>query len=148
MKRINGRGPKDKGRGFENEIVASILAAFTQLTANDVRARSMGDHGVDIMLSEAALKIIPLAIECKRVGRIGDLNLPAALLQAQHNIVPGTAPAVVYREDRHRPMAALWLEDLASVLGYPPKALPPAVVSIGWDALLKIFRGIEDIRRA
>lgn len=144
MKRTNGRGPKDKGKAYEREIVASILAAFPQLSPNDVLARSMGDPGADVILSEAARQVLPLAIECKRVRRAESLNLPGALLQAQHNAQAGMVPVVVYREDRHQSIAALWLSDLIRVLMGQENDGPQQVVSLSWIDLLRLFGGFKN----
>jgi len=144
MKRTTGRGPKDKGKGYEREIVASILAAFPQLSPNDVLARSMGEPGADVILSEAARQVLPLAIECKRVGRAENLDILGALLQAQHNAQAGMVPVVVYREDRHPSIAALWLSDLIMVLMGRENDGPQMVVSLSWMDLLRLFGGYNN----
>ena len=123
--------------------MASILAAFPQLSPNDVLARSMGDPGADVILSEAARQVLPLAIECKRVGRAEDLNIPAALLQAKQNAQAGMVPVVVYREDRHQSIAALWMSDLIKRMVMENK-LPQVVVSLSWMDLLRLFGGRHD----
>src|SRR5574343_871240 len=118
MKRTTGRGPKNKGKAFEREIVASILAAFPQLSPHDVLARSMGDPGVDIILSEAARKVLPLAIECKRVGRVEDLDLAGAMEQAEANCDKLLSPVVVFRENHHQAYATLYLGNLVDLAGF------------------------------
>ena len=142
MKRTNGRGPKDKGKAYERELVASILAAFPQLSPNDVLARSMGDPGADVILSEAARQVLPLAIECKRVARAESLNLAEALVQAQNNAPHGIVPVVVYREDRHQSIAAINLAYLDALRGY--QSSDWLIVELKWADLLRLFGGFKD----
>jgi len=146
MKRTTGRGPKEKGKAFEREIVASILAAFPQLSPHDVLARSMGDPGVDVVLSEAARKVLPLAIECKRVGRVEDLDLAGAMDQAEAYRSVNQTPCVVYRENHHQAYAALYLGDLAFLAGFiEPDAVAGEglLVTLYWMDLLKLLGGFK-----
>lgn len=113
MKRINGRGPKDKGKAFEREIVATILEAFPQLSPNDVLARSMGDPGQDIILSETARVILPLAAELKRVE---SLNVGKAFEQAKANGQEGQMPCVIHRKSRCEALVTLKWSDLLKLL--------------------------------
>lgn len=143
MKHTTGRGPKKKGREFENEIVASILETFPQLSPNDVLARSMGDPGQDVILSEAARKVLPLALELKRVNRVENLDMKKAFSQAKANCQAGQIPAVVHREDRHEAMIALYLGDLILTLAsledlFVGASLP---VVMKWSDLLDFLGG-------
>jgi len=113
LKRTTGRGVKDKGRAFENEIRDSILKSFPQLSAQDVTCRAMGDLGVDILLSKAASGVLPLAIECKRTER---LQLSGAMQQASYNC-PGTQYAVVvHRKSREAALVTLAWDDLLELI--------------------------------
>lgn len=56
---------KAKGRRLQKLVVSKILQTFSSLTERDVQSTSMGATGVDVKLSEAAFKLLPLAIECK-----------------------------------------------------------------------------------
>lgn len=116
MKRTTGRGPKDKGREFENEVRLSILKAFPQLSPQDVTCRSMGDPGIDILLSKVASEVLPLAIECKRTER---LNLSGAMQQATINALKmklGYYPVVVSRRNREQAWVTLAWSDLLELI--------------------------------
>ena len=143
MKRKNGRGSKDKGKAFEREIVASILEAFPQLSEHDILARSMGDPGLDIILSKAARVIMPLAIEAKRVNRLENLNIKKAMAQAKANCPPELVPVVVYREDRHEAMVSLQIIGLMRLLGInvSDESRPEILVALGWADLLSLLGG-------
>ncbi len=114
MKITTGRGPKKKGREFENEIRATILETFPSLSPNDILARSMGDPGIDIILSEQARQILPFAIETKRTER---LELTKALEQAEANAAKEKLKlCLVFRRNRSSPYAILKWEDLLGLL--------------------------------
>ena len=145
MKRTTGRGPKNKGKAFEREIVASILAAFPQLSPHDVLARSMGDPGVDVVLSKAAREVLPLAIECKRVGRVESLDLKGAMEQAEANCDSTLlAPVVVFRENHHQAYAALYLGNLVDLAGFIGDGEGGALVTLYWMDLLKLLGGFKE----
>jgi len=61
---MNPQSRKAKGRRLQKEVVSKIQNVFN-LSDNDVRSTSMGVSGVDIQLSDAALKVFPFAVECK-----------------------------------------------------------------------------------
>ena len=108
------RGPKDKGKTFEREVVAQLLAAFPQLTDKDIVARSMGDPGQDILLSTRASELIPLAMELKRAEKF---SLDAALRQANaHAAKSGLTPCVVFRKSRQPAYAVIPLSLLVGLL--------------------------------
>jgi hypothetical protein len=101
-------------------------------------------------LSEAARKVLPLAIECKRVGRVEDLDLKGAMEQAEAYREPCTqrcpdiTPCVVYREDRHAAIAVLSFEDLAWLLDSNIRIPPSCLISLSWVELLKFFGGFKE----
>lgn len=140
-----GRPRKKKGRGFEVEVVKSIFTAFPQLHEADVTARIMGDAGIDVLLSEAARAILPLAIECKRVGRLENLNLKEAMRQAKANCPLGLIPVVVYREDRHEILATMEAWRLIRVLGIhesaPDRVDLSILITLKWADLLTLLGG-------
>jgi hypothetical protein len=118
MKHINGRGVKQKGREFENEIVAKLLAAFPSLSPHDLTARSMGDPGIDIILSAAAREVLPFAFELKRVEK---LNMNRALEQAEANAAKeGLHACLISRQSRKPAYATVRLDVLIRLLGGKP----------------------------
>jgi hypothetical protein len=70
---------KAKGRRLAVELRAVILAAFRDLEPDDVRVTSGGANGPDLLLSPAAQRCLPLAIETKCTER---LNIWEAIEQA------------------------------------------------------------------
>jgi hypothetical protein len=143
MKHINGRGPKNKGKAFEREIVATILEAFPELSQNDVLARSMGDPGQDIIMSEAARAVLPLAMELKRVNKLENLDVKKAFKQAMANCQIGQTPAVIYREDRHESQAIVQLSTLLKLNGVSQIMSLPFLISVTlkWSDLLRLLGG-------
>jgi hypothetical protein len=113
MKNKTGRGPKNKGRGYENEVRDSILATFKALEQDDVTCRAMGDSGVDLLLSKKAKEHLPLALELKRTER---LQLTQAMQQAKSYITKGTYPAVVTRRNRDDSLVIMRWADLLQYL--------------------------------
>lgn len=114
MIRKTGRGPKAKGRSYENEVVAETLAALPHLSQADVTARAMGDLGIDLLLSQRAREVIPFAIECKRTER---LNLYESIAQAEANAAKEhLAPAVIFRRNRSPSYVIMRLETLLDLL--------------------------------
>ncbi len=45
--------------------MACLLKALPQLSSRDITFRSMGAGGTDVILSEAAFKLVPVSVECK-----------------------------------------------------------------------------------
>jgi hypothetical protein len=60
------RANKAKGRNGQKEFQKLLLEAFPSLEPDDCRSNPMGAPGSDILLSPAARKLIPWAIEVKR----------------------------------------------------------------------------------
>ena len=95
---------KAKGRRFQQEVVATIKAAFPHLRDNDVVSVSMGAGGEDIVLSPAAEEVFAYSVECKNVER---LNIWAALEQACGNAPRGKTPILAIRRNRQTPQAVV-----------------------------------------
>lgn len=68
----------------------------------------MGATGVDVLLSSAALKLLPLSIECKSLHSIAVYK---HYEQSQANKIEGTYPAVVIKQNRSDPLILLSLKD-------------------------------------
>lgn len=104
---------KAKGRNAQQLVRDSLLARAPHLTLNDIRSTSMGSSGVDILMSEAALKTYPFAIEVKCQE---SLNVWAALTQAEENKTPATKPILCFKRNRTDMYVALKLEDFLDVI--------------------------------
>lgn len=107
------RSRKAKGRKLQQEIREFLLENFKSLEPDDVKCAIMGESGVDLHLSPAARKIIPLSIEAKNQEK---LNIWSALDQAVSNAKEGTAPAVVFRRNRSDTYIALKFDVIIDLL--------------------------------
>lgn len=98
---------KAKGRRLQQLVRDAILATYKSLTENDVRSTGMGQSGVDVQLSEAAIKEFPYSVECKNKEK---LNVYAEWAQATENILPGTEPLLIIKKNRHDTLAVIKFE--------------------------------------
>ncbi len=107
-KRITVASAKQKGRAAQQMVRDAILAKFPSLTERDVKSTSMGASGVDVQLSEAAVKLFPYAVESKNCEKI---SIWAAFKQAESNRTKDTDPLLVLKRNREEPLAILRLAD-------------------------------------
>ncbi len=103
---------KAKGRNLQKTVRDELLKRAPHLTENDVRSTSMGASGVDIQMSEAALKTFPFSIECKAQEA---LNIWGALEQAEENKGKHT-PILCFKRNRTEIYVALKFQDFLQVL--------------------------------
>jgi hypothetical protein len=103
---------KQKGRAAQQLVRDALIANAPGLTTNDIRSVSMGASGVDILMSEAALKIYPFAIEVKCQE---SLNIWAGLAQAEENKAEGLTPLLCFKRNRTDMYVAMKLEDFLRV---------------------------------
>lgn len=105
---------KAKGRGLQKNIKNILLECFKgQLEEDDIRSTSMGASGVDLLLSPAAQKLIPFAIECKNQER---LNIWSAIEQAEKNATQTLKPLVVFKKNYSKTYVALELNEFLALL--------------------------------
>ena len=118
---VKSASAKAKGRRLQQQVARDILARFPGLTPDDITSRSSGAGGTDLLLSPAALRVFPYAVEAKNQERV---NLWEALAQAEAN-AGGLVPLVVLARNRTKPVAVvdwqafLWL--CAQARGTTPK---------------------------
>lgn len=103
---------KNKGRSLQKLMVGAIREAYDDLTEHDVRSTSMGATGVDVLLSSAALSRFPFSIECKNHAKMAVYSLYA---QATANVIEGTKPLLVIKQNRSDPLVVLSLKDFMDV---------------------------------
>ena len=84
---------KAKGRKLQQYVAKKIQEKF-DLPETDVVSRPMGSSGVDLMMSERALAMLPVSIECKNTKTFPSL---AALRQSENNSYEGTVPAACWK---------------------------------------------------
>lgn len=65
-KGISTAARKAKGRKLQQLVRDKVLEAFPKLHQDDVKSTAMGQGGEDVQLSQAARKVFPYSIECKR----------------------------------------------------------------------------------
>lgn len=109
---------KAKGRRLQQEVRDAVLAAFPALEPDDVTSRSMGAGGTDLLLSPAAKRLFPCAVECKNQE---NLNIWAALKQAWRDAAEDRTwgqdvPIVVFRRNLSLTYVALELHDFLAIL--------------------------------
>jgi len=97
---IKIQSAKRKGRQFEYEIAERIAVALG-LPKEDVRPSIAGASGMDIQLSNRAIKAFPYWVECKNHKT---LKIPAWVRQAETGASKETTlqPVVVFKLHRGR----------------------------------------------
>lgn len=103
---------KQKGRVFQQFIVAKLLALFPQLEPDDCQNRSMGAGGEDVMLSPAARKLAPISIECKNQEA---LNIWSSFAQCKAN-AGKYQPVLLIKRNRTQPLAVVDLDYFLELL--------------------------------
>ncbi len=105
---VRPQSAKAKGRIAQQLVRDALLSRSPELTEKDIRSTSMGASGVDILLSEAALRVYPFAIEVKCQE---SLNVWSALEQAELQRTPKEVPILCFKRNRSEMYVALKLED-------------------------------------
>ena len=106
------RSAKNKGKRLQNDVRDLILETFKELEPDDVRSTTMGDSGEDILLSPAARKLFPFAVECKNQER---LNIWDSLSKAEWNAGPHI-PLLVFKRNRSKTYVAMNIDYLMDLL--------------------------------
>lgn len=99
---------KNKGRRFQQEVEHALKNTFDHLKGNDIRSTSMGCPGADLILSTAALRVLPYDFEMKNQEK---LQLWAAIKQCNKRVDADTDaeiyPMLVIRKNRTKPLAIM-----------------------------------------
>ena len=107
-KKITSQACKAKGRRFQQEVERALKHTFPHLKGNDIRSISMGCQGADLILSTAALKVLPYDFEMKNQE---NLQLWAAIRQCTRRVDAETDtdiyPMLVIRRNRTKPLAIM-----------------------------------------
>jgi hypothetical protein len=114
---------KAKGRRLQQQLAKDVERAFG-LAEGDVLSRSSGATGTDLILSPAAARIFPFAVEAKNQERV---NIWQAWKQASANSRSGVARSsgttpispllVISRNGTQHPLAILAWEDFLTLSG-------------------------------
>lgn len=98
---------KAKGREFQQKIAGMIRTAFN-LPDPDAVSTSMGQAGIDIQLSDAARKIFPYAVECKKAETV---KIWEWLKQAEENgKKTGLIPLLTFSRSRSKTYAVVEMD--------------------------------------
>lgn len=101
---------KAKGRRHQQWVATELKKEFPHLEGNDIRSLSMGCAGDDLILSPAALKVVPYNFEMKNVE---NFQVWATLAQVnkryQQSQLEGsqTLPCVVVKRNRTDPVVII-----------------------------------------
>lgn len=97
---------KAKGRRFQQWCATRFKQAFPHLEGNDIRSLSMGAAGDDLILSPAALKVLPYNFEMKNVE---NLQLWATIRQTENRNDPtsNTLPCIALRKNHTNPIIVI-----------------------------------------
>ena len=88
---------KAKGRRLQDLVRDTLRFIFKdKLEDDDIVSRQMGGSGTDVVLSPAAKRLIPFAIECKNQEK---LNVTESLKQASDNAVNGLIPLLIFHRN-------------------------------------------------
>lgn len=105
---------KAKGRRLQQQLAQDVTRAFG-LEAGDVLSRSSGATGTDLILSPAAAKVFPFAVEAKNQERV---NVWQAWNQASANGTgTSTTIVVISRNGIATPLAILAWDDFLTLAG-------------------------------
>lgn len=105
---------KQKGRTLQYEIRDALRLKFSELDAEEIESRGMGQHGTDIILTPTAKKLIPFDIESKNQENI---NIWQAIKQAETNSKDeNRIPLVVFRRNRSKTYCVIEFEKLLAML--------------------------------
>lgn len=105
---------KAKGRALQKHVVSAILKCFTTLTDRDVVSTSMGKSGIDIQLSEQAVKVFPYAVECKNQESI---SIWKCWEQCKETALKEKLkPLLVIKRNNTKPLVVLDLEHFMEIV--------------------------------
>ncbi|HET7111699.1 MAG TPA: hypothetical protein VFI41_12575 [Gemmatimonadales bacterium] len=105
---------KAKGRRLQQQLAKDVERAFG-LAEGDVLSRSSGATGTDLILSPAATKVFPYAVEAKNQERV---NVWQSWTQANANGTARLTPLlIVSRNGISVPLAILAWDDFLTLNG-------------------------------
>ena len=117
--RIAVSSAKDKGRRLQYQICAKIseLLNIPWEQDNDnslIKSRSMGQKGVDIILTGKAKELFLFSVECKWQET---WSVPAWIEHAKSNQIEGTDWLLVCKRSRQKPIVVMDADVFFTILG-------------------------------
>ena len=110
------RSAKNKGARLQDLVATRLATKLINLefgTDKDLKGRTMGNKGVDVVMSAKAKLQIPFDIECKNQET---WSVAKWWEQTLSNVKEGRKPLLVIKKNNHEPLAILRLEDLIDIL--------------------------------
>lgn len=100
---------KAKGRRLQNFVRDKLRQLLNPwgLEEEDIKGTPMGVSGVDIQLSPAAKKLLPVAVECKNTQASATIYKYWGQAEANKN---SCEPVLVIKANRKRPLAVIDLD--------------------------------------
>lgn len=102
---------KQKGRLLQQLVQKKLLESFEQFTVNDIKSTSMGCQGADVQLSQAALDLLKIQVECKNRAAIA---IYKDYEQAQTH--GKSEPVLIIKQNRSKPLAVIDLDYFIQLL--------------------------------
>ncbi len=93
---MKSQSAKAKGRRFQQWVRDRLLEAAIWLEEDDIRSTSMGASGEDLLLSPAARRVYPIAVECKNQE---SMSIWKSMQQAEANAGDNT-PVLFFKRNR------------------------------------------------
>jgi len=117
---------KAKGRRLQQFCATALKTAFPFLQGNDVRSISMGAAGDDLILSPAALAVLPYNFEMKNVESLSLWSTLEQVLRRYYLQDQGVAtyPCVVLKRNHTEPVALIPLGHLLNRMAGNPVVHP------------------------
>lgn len=111
---------KAKGRKFQQQIRDTFRRLFEgELETDDINCTLMSESGVDIKLTPAAKKLIPLDMECKKQQK---LAIWQALEQSEENVTsPDRIPTVIFSRSNSKTYIVMEFDKFLHLV-YPERA--------------------------
>jgi hypothetical protein len=107
---------KAKGRRCQDLVRDALrsLGITRGLVAEDIESRGMGQNGVDVILSPAAMRVFPLDVECKNVE---SLNVTTTFWKHFNGYKDRvTSKILVHMKNHHKPLVTLLFSEYVILL--------------------------------
>lgn len=113
MVATTAKSRKAKSRNLQNKVAADIQNLL-QMDGTDVKPRTMGEGGIDILLSSRAREQFPFGVECKNQEKI---SIWSSMEQCTINAEKeGLVPLLIFKRNRVEPYVMLRWSDFLKLL--------------------------------
>ena len=108
------RSRKAKGAKYQTEIKEALMKKFEGiLEEGDIKTAVMGESGTDLILSPAAQRVFPFAVEAKRTEKV---SLRQWWKQAVANSTEKLRPLLFTKQNREETLVVMNLETFLELL--------------------------------